>query len=33
MGHVLGGRVTVEDGDHRLIKIMNMSLHNSIYQL
>ena len=33
MGQVLGGRVTVTDGDRRLITIMNMSLHNSIYQL
>jgi hypothetical protein len=31
--HVFGGRVTVTDGDRRLITIMNMSLHNSIYQL
>jgi hypothetical protein len=31
MGHILGGLVTVTDGDHRLIAIMNLSLHNSIY--
>jgi hypothetical protein len=35
MGHVLGGRVTFTDGEYRLyiITIMNMSLHNSMYQL
>jgi hypothetical protein len=34
MGHVLGGRATVIiDGDCWLISIMNISLHNSIYQL
>jgi hypothetical protein len=29
----LGGRVTVTDGDRMLITIMNISLHNSVYQL
>ncbi len=34
MGHVLGGCVTVTDGDFAgYITIMNISLHNSIYQL
>jgi hypothetical protein len=33
VGLVLGGRVTVTDGDRRWITIMNISLHNSIYQL
>jgi hypothetical protein len=33
LGHVLGGHVTVTDGDSRLgITIMNMSLNNSMYQ-
>jgi hypothetical protein len=31
IGHIIGGLVTVTDGDRRLITILNMSLHNNIY--
>jgi hypothetical protein len=33
MGAMLGGRVTVTDGDHRFLQFMNISLHNSIYHI
>jgi hypothetical protein len=30
---MLSGRVTVTDGDHRLLQFMKISLHNSKYQM
>jgi hypothetical protein len=33
VGHVLGGRVAVTDGDRRIITIINISLQNKIYRL